>query len=441
MRDNIILKSIVVVLSVIITSFYFFTFKFTYFAGANTKTVLAGVALLLLLIELAKSRRVNLSKEIVIFTIYAMCMSLICMAAVVYNGTQDYTYVTYFVSMWVWLAAAYSVLLFLHRLNGRISFDMLANYLIIVCVAQCVLALLISRVPSVEVFASKINPGLDQLKRMADGRLFGLGCAFDVAGIRFSCVLVLIVRMICSQYRKIELNKSRVVLYWLSFLFIVVVGNMIARTTTVGALIALAYLFFASSSICRETFFKIWRSFIIVILLCAPIAVYLYNTDMAFREDVRFGFEGFFSLAETGRWEVSSNDILATMYRFPETLKTWLIGDGYIESANNDPYYLGEYYLGYYKGTDVGYLRFIYYAGLPFLIAFIAFLSYVTRVCAKKYSRDRLMFIFILIVQIAVWFKVATDIFMFFALFLAWKNLGYEEVQPEEHSNDICYES
>ena len=35
------------------------------------------------------------------------------------------------------------------------------------------------------------------------------------------------------------------------------------------------------------------------------------------------------------------------------------------------------------------------------------------------------MFLFILLVQIAVWFKVATDIFMFFALYVAFGKLEY----------------
>ena len=435
MKGGLVVRLVSIVLSVIVTSFYFFTFNFTYFGGANTKTVLAGVALLLLLVEMAKNRRQDLSKEMLVMTAYSLCVSLACLAAVVFNGTRDYTYVTYFISMWVWMAAAYAVLLILRKLNGRVSFELLSNCLIIVSVLQCVLALLISRVPAVEGFVASITPGLGELKQMADGRLFGVGCAFDVAGIRFSCVLILIIRMICNHFEKSELNAKLVFLYWFSFLFILVVGNMIARTTTVGALIAIVYLLFASSRIGRSCAFKIWRSLIVTLLFCVPVAIYLYNTDMTFREDVRFGFEGFFSLVETGRWEVSSNDVLMTMYRFPETMKTWLIGDGYIESANSDPYYIGEYYLGYYKGIDVGYLRFIYYAGLPLVVTFLAFFIYVTRSCMKRYDKDRLMFFFILILQFAVWFKVATDVFMFFALFMAWKSLDYDKTDSEDILN------
>ena len=436
MRDNFIVKTIIVILSVIITSFYFFTFKFTYFGGANTKTVLAGFALLLILIQMAKGRKLGVSKDIVVFTAYSLCISLTCLVAVVYNGTLDYTYATYFVSMLVWMAAAFAVLLILRHLNGTLTFDLLSNYLILVCVVQCVLALLINRLPMVRNFAFHIMPGLEGLSRYAEGRLFGIGCAFDVAGIRFSCVLVLIIRMIYRQFQKIEVNKQRVFLYWFSFFVITVVGNMIARTTTVGAAIALTYMLFLSIRSSRKTTWPLYGSLFLVLLVFVPLSIFLYKNDPAFRADFRFGFEGFVSLIETGEWEVSSNEILATMYRFPETLKTWLVGDGYIESANSDPYYLGEYYLGYYKGTDVGYLRFIYYAGLPFLVAFLVFFIYVTKTCMQHYEDDKMMFVFIFLVQLAVWLKVATDVFMFFALFVAFGKLEYAQ-DIEEPSKKI----
>lgn len=426
MRNNIIVKSISVILSVIITSFYFFTFNFKYFAGANTKTVLAGVALVLLLVQMAKGRKPRVTKDLVTFTTFALCISLSCIAAVIYNGTSDYTYATYFISMWVWMAAAYTVLFVLRQLNGKVCFETLTNYLIIVCVAQCILALLISRLPIVKSFVGSFMPGVYDLERMADGRLFGVGCAFDVAGIRFSCVLVIVVRMILRQFERESVNKILVYAYWLAFLVIVVIGNMIARTTTVGALIALVYLGWASMRSAADT--RALNSFFVTLLVVVPVTMFLYRNDAMFREDFRFGFEGFVSLVEKGRWDVGSNEILVTMYRFPETLKTWLIGDGYIVTANDDPYYFGEQHLGYYyMGTDVGYLRFLYYAGLPLLLSFAFFLCYVTNSCVQKYNKDKMMFLFILLIQVAVWLKVATDIFMFFALYLAMGKLDYEE--------------
>ena len=116
---------------------------------------------------------------------------------------------------------------------------------------------------------------------------------------------------------------------------------------------------------------------------------------------------------------VSSNDRLKGMYVFPETLKTWLIGDGYFSNPRNiDPYFIGKEIGGYYMGTDVGYLRFIFYFGLGGLFAMCMVIYKAGSFCMNNLSRYRDMFLLLLLVNYVVWFKVSTDIFLVFAMFL-----------------------
>ena len=133
---------------------------------------------------------------------------------------------------------------------------------------------------------------------------------------------------------------------------------------------------------------------------------------------MRFGFEGFFSLAETGEWQSRSNDILLNMVVFPDNMKTWLIGDGYGANPSVDPYYIGPDYHGFYMGTDIGYLRFLFYFGIFGLIALVSLICYAAGICIRRFQSYRTMFLLILAVNLIVWFKVSTDIFMVFALFL-----------------------
>ena len=133
----------------------------------------------------------------------------------------------------------------------------------------------------------------------------------------------------------------------------------------------------------------------------------------------RFAFEGFFSLVEQGEWDVSSNNSLMNMYVFPDNAKTWIIGDGYFDGpSNTDPYYVGPTMTGFYMWTDVGYLRFIFYFGLIGLGAFMAFFYKCGQTCATKFSGYSVMFWIILLLNYIIWFKVSTDIFLVFALFL-----------------------
>lgn len=88
--------------------------------------------------------------------------------------------------------------------------------------------------------------------------------------------------------------------YLIAFWIIAVIGNMIARTTTIGVLIALFYwiVITVCSSNKFEAISNFWRAFGTVAICMLPIVVCLYLYNTAMREYIRFGFEGFFSLWE-----------------------------------------------------------------------------------------------------------------------------------------------
>lgn len=194
---------------------------------------------------------------------------------------------------------------------------------------------------------------------------------------------------------------------------------MISRTTVVGiglSMLYWAWMWMRSEEVRRGRLFRYLGG---VLCVLVPVAVVLYQVNPIFQKNIEFAFEGFFSLAETGRWEVHSNEMLMDMYVFPDNWKTWIIGDGYFDNPYGiDPYYTGENWPGFYKATDVGYLRFIYYFGVIGLAAFSWFFCAVTTVCRKRFPRYAMFFGFLLLLNFLVWFKVSTDIFVVFAPFL-----------------------
>ena len=145
-------------------------------------------------------------------------------------------------------------------------------------------------------------------------------------------------------------------------------------------------------------------------------------------------FEGFFSLAETGKWEVHSNEILKNMVVFPDSIKTWLIGNGYFDNPYwSDPYYVGRNFAGYYMQTDIGYCRFLFYFGIFGLLAFIAYFIKVGTTCMKRFPDYKLMFFAILMVNFIVWCKVSSDIFLVFAIFLCVPQTDEKYETPADH--------
>ena len=143
-----------------------------------------------------------------------------------------------------------------------------------------------------------------------------------------------------------------------------------------------------------------------------------YNNDSTIHANLRFAFEGFFSLVEKGEWDVASNNTLKGMIVWPDNLHTWILGDGYIVNPKDDPYYVGEITGGYYKNTDIGYLRFIFYFGIIGLLSFTTFIVMSARACMVRLPKYSSMVLILLILGFVVWLKVSTDLFFIFALLL-----------------------
>lgn len=410
------MKIVLVILTTILTSFYFFPFEFVFLPGINTKMVMAGVGLVWFMFNMAKGRTGEINREFVILSLIAFLLSIFSLITMVYNNTPDGSFLTYFVSMFVWLGGAYTAINVIKQVHGHVSVELVCNYLILVCVIQCLLAYSMTLIPGLKQFVDGFLGGEEAFMGKAGDRLYGIGAALDVAGLRFSAVMVIIAFMAISPIA----NKSKTLLYVIAFIVITIIGNMMARTTTVGVIIALSY-WMVNGIINKKNqhVATLGKYLIIILIMVVPLVVFQYNVNPIFKTNIRFAFEGFFSIAETGKWSTSSNDILFNhMIVFPQTIKTWLIGDGYGANPSWDPYYIGPSYHGFYMGTDIGYLRFLFYFGIFGLIALVSLISYAAGICVRRFQGYRTMFLLILVVNLIVWFKVSTDIFMVFAIFL-----------------------
>lgn len=414
------LKLLLMVFAVVVTSCYFFPFVLIALPIANSKMILAVVGLVLLGISLVKKSNAMVSSDFLDLSLWALGISLASFLSITFNNTPDTTFVTYFMSMWVWFGGAYAVVSLIKKIHGGVSVPLIVNYLLAVCVIQCILALIFDNNATAESWHSRIFGGEAYMGNTNEDRLHGIGCSLDVAGFRFSAVICMTAYLLCRGYNKESGWRNSI--YLVALCFIAVVGNMIARSTLAGVAIALGYILIVS--VARSENRKLLWDLTFFVGCAIALSVYFYNTNTAFKENIRFGFEGFFSLAETGEWNVHSNNMLKDMVVWPDNLKTWIIGDGYISNPLDesletfDPYYVGPMYNGYYKGTDIGYLRYIFYFGAIGLVTFSLFLIHVSKVCVSRFRSFAWMFILLLGLNFVEWFKVSTDLFVVFAPFL-----------------------
>ena len=408
------MRFLLIISMVMITSCYFFPFTFTFFPIANTKLMIAAVGIFFFAYHLIKMEGIILSKELGIASVIAIIFSLIGYFSVDYNHTSDYAYSTYIMSMWIWFAASYFVVTLIGTLHGYLSIRLVVNYLIAVCIMQCVLALMINFIPVFKAFVDAyfITGDVQFLDKVK--RLYGIGALLDVSGVRFSAVLMMIAVLLCHN-DKIRENMLSMVIYAISFIIISIIGNMISRSTSVGMAISVGYyLLFgtdAFKSNMRVQNLKLMQIILVSAALLITITGYFYSTNEDVFKLLRYGFEGFFKWIETGKWETDSTERLKTMWVYPDNIKTWIIGDGYFEDPLDPKYY--------YMGTDVGYLRFIFYCGLLGLSAFSLFFVYLSHALWLKFSHVKHLFGLLLILTFVNWLKVSTDIFLIYAIFLS----------------------
>lgn len=419
--------NLLIFFNILLCSLYLFPIGFSFLPTVlNTKIIMAVFGGFLVFVDVKRTCDIpNYIFGVFSFGALFSCAGLF---SVYYNETTDYAYASYFASMSVWLAAAYLLLKSLSSFHRYLSFRLIVNYLLAVCILQCLLALVIdSYMPFkqfVDTYILQIAGGVEFLNEV--DRLYGIGAALDPAGTRFAAVLVLVAVIIKNEPK---LSSSAMLLYASSFLLLFGLGNLLSRTTTVGAGLGLAYLF--SSSVLdnityRGLSIRVIGFLFLAFLLVLALGFFVYSNMEEMQELIRYGFEAFFNWFERGEFTTDSTETLNTMWVFPDNLKTWIIGDGWFANP------LGKG--GHYMYTDIGYLRFIFYCGMIGLLLFSLFFIYVARVLGSLYPQYRIAFFLLILLGFMIWVKVSTDLFQFYALLLVMAALPIQ-IDPKNNRN------
>lgn len=394
----------------IICSFYFFPFTPNFLPIANTKIVLAMFGVIVFIYDTVKNRSAQISSSFFVLSIFAGFFSLWNWIAITYNNTYDFTYSNYILSMWVWFAAAYFVCWCIKAVHNTCNIGILANYMAVICIFQCIIALMIHFIPSVKSFVDMYLVDnwahMDRIKR-----LYGIGSGLDSTGVMLS-ILLLTMAVYLSHHIK-TMSKRHILFYVITFFVVVIIGNMISRTTSVGMILSAVYLIFSIGipklSINGAYWNFIWI-FGIILTISIIIGCFYYNNDHEIQHQFRFAFEGFFNWVEKGEWSTSSTTTLSEDFeRWPTDMETWVIGDGYFVDPDKP---------GFYKKIDMGYLRFIYYSGIVGLMLLISFIFSSVVLCIRNIKSYKSLFLLLLLLQFFVWLKVSTDIFYVFSIFI-----------------------
>ncbi|MGM9767304.1 MAG: hypothetical protein ACI3Z0_02415 [Candidatus Cryptobacteroides sp.] len=406
-----------------------FPFFFSFLPGVNTKMMMAIGGLYAFVVDCANNYNREFIKRLSILSLWALGVSFCSLLTMVYNDTPDDSYLMYIVSMWVWLFAVYFPVHLIRLVHGSLSVEKIGYYLLGVALLQCTVAILIHQMP---VLQNLFNQYITGEKYMGVGvgnsRLFGIGCALDVGGGRLGAILIITTYLILQALKRND-AKWKYVGLLIAFLYVLVCGNMMGRTTTVGAILAISYGVFSvlTDKNLKKSVLPSFAIIVVMILVAGTfLCVILYNFSPEIKRLIRFAFEGFFNYFENGIFETNSTNMLSEGLIFPDNTKTWIIGDGYMASGLNDPYYLGPSDYGFYMNTDAGYSRFIFYFGLIGLTTFSVFFINVCKECVNRLKNARWLFITLLLLHFCIWVKASTDLFLMFAPFLCFSDDAQE---------------
>lgn len=398
-------KLLIGILSVIVVDAFIFDFTLRIFPIANSKMILAVIGAIAYLLIGIRDKQPKMSLRVLISAFLAVLFSLWCYIAITLNNSYEREFVTYYASFATWLGGAFGVFALLKLMHDKVDLMLLTRLLALVGLSQCVIALMINDIPSVREAINSVFLQASDFYEKA-GRLYGIGCALDPAGVRFSAIQVLIAHQLATEIR-VRQSMGKSSLLFICFLTITIIGSIISRTTIVGTALGLFYiivsnLFIQRGGVVSRKQIGLSLLFTALIGTAIAISIFFYNTSSVFHENMRFGFEGFFSWAETGEFRTTSTDHLQTMWVWPETQRSWILGEGRIGVFQTN--------------SDIGYCNYIFYCGLIGLAIFSIYFLFNHFSLVRKFRHFIIAAILLTAVTFIVWAKVMTDIFLIDAL-------------------------
>lgn len=400
-------RIIIGIILTVIVSFFLFPVSFTFLPETlNSKKILAALGIAAFVIHCIRHRTLEMHTYVIVSALLAILFSLWCLYSITANGTDDTTYVMYWVSFATWTLGAYGVCAFFRLLGKSPTLANITKYAAITCLAQCITAILIDRFPAFESLVNSVFV-MEQSFFNSIHRLYGIGAALDSAGVVFSVVLVLIAHQI-TQNEQVAGKGTNIFLYSMAFVVITIMGNMISRTTFAGfglgsIYMLAAYLYRHRDGLLTTRNTRLVAIFTLVLVIAVIASIVLYRTNPTFRSYFRFAFEAFFNWVETGEFRTDSTDKLNNvMWIWPTDTRSWIIGTGIFGH--------------FIYSTDIGYCRFTLYCGLVGLVLFSIYFIYNGLSLIPKFRSSTLLFLLLIAMTFIIWVKVATDIFFIYAL-------------------------
>lgn len=360
---------------------------------------------------------------------YPVLMSLFTVLSSVVNTITENTFIIFPFQVIYLLLLSYCIYYITKRFCKVISFYVITRYFLMTLVVQSVIAIVMFVNQPICLFLFDLQ-GIDLTSRVIKMyfgvRLIGLGCFYFGAGAIYGLGLIAIMPFMLKAK-----NKQQLIKLILLYVYIFIVGIFFARTAMIGCVFSIVYLIFCIliPKMCNKVFL-VFRQFIIYLTVFGIALVFIYTSSPKLKEDygdiIDFGFEAFINLVENGELSTASSDGLTEYHLsiWPQNQKTYYIGD--MRWTKGD---------SYYGDSDVGYVRLLFYFGVPGVILFLLYQYSIVRISGLIFKERILSFFFFtvffyaLILLIKGYIDVASLIFIY---------LHYKSLDSKYENRILC---
>lgn len=306
------------------------------------------------------------------------------------NQSWDFYFIKWYIFFVFKVFACVAMMLLAKKYFSELNYNTIIKILFFCGALQIALSLLMWIVPGTQdmLYKTLMQGALadEALERTAGLRLNGYGTNFFGAGAIHGFILLSSVLLLQNKIKAIN-NIVGIVL----FIFIFAISMMMARTTLIGFAFSLVLLL-----LIRKPNFAIFK--LLIYILCSAAVCILILRGLSpqvlerFDYVITFGFEMFINYFNGEGLSTSSTDGMMRMYVFPDNSFTWLFGDGFWETARGY----------YYKGTDIGWCRMIFYFGLIGSLIFILCYKNFLKLIYKKSKTIPYVYFCILLLFICI---------------------------------------
>lgn len=396
--------------------FLFFIFiyplQLTFFPAISSRVFLGLCGIVLLSISTLENRNtlpeINIKRRWVILCISLSFIFMVSLLTNTINTTSESYFLLYPFSMLMIFSASYVVTRRMNIIYHQVSFNQVSLYIVGAITLQMIITMLMFIFPALKEVLLGILTENSRLEISMESdeqvRIIGFGSQFFAAGI-VNCFGLILAGI------QIKYSIAHINFYKFSFILISLVGTIMSRTTLVGVLIAIVILSYKVPI--HSLLIKVLKY---IIFISAFIAAVVYLLPPAIFDNVatifRFGFEMFYNYFDKGELASESTNQLLDMYdTYPQSIKTWIVGDGYYINPFDPTLY--------YMHTDVGYARLLFYFGIIGLSAYFCYQFFLIKAAYKcSGMNDRLFLVSVIVLLLALNFKGMTDITPLVCLFL-----------------------